>query len=110
MDPSPILCCVEPFCLAESHVGLAYGILYGSSKGIGFFDKHSTSIKCDTLWLDVEICDVQVDGALRDGTEGNTSNDLHIFRPHWLTLDGLSFLTLMGMFECGNHWSALTNF
>ena len=75
---------------AESHVGLAHGVLHGGSKGFKLVDGPSTSIEFDALRPDVEIRDKRVDSTSRDGTEGNTSSRLRSFQPCRLFLDGLS--------------------
>ena len=103
-------CRAEPFRSTESYIGLADGVLYGSSKGIGLIDEHSASIGCDALRPDVEMCDKRVDDTSRDGTEGNTSGRLHNFQLRGLFLDGLSLPPLEGTFGGGDHWSTSTNF
>ena len=95
---------------AESHVGLADGILHGSSKRLRLVDGRSTSNECDTFWPDVEIRHTWVDSASRDGTGRNTSNYFHNLQLCRVFLDGLSLSTLWKTFGRGNRWSTPTNF
>ena len=101
---------VEPLRSAESCVGLADGVLHGSSKGFRLVDGRSTSNECDTFRPDVEIRHTRVDSASRDGTGRNTSNYFHNLQLCRVFLDGLSLSTFWKTFGRGNRWSTPTNF